>query len=95
MNIRGNRASLISIGIPLIGIPLLFVVSAPIAEALGDSEWGWWRMFILLGGCFILVPTGLGFAIAGWLRKESKQLALLGALSNLAPVAYVIFSVTS
>ena len=95
MNIRGNRASLISIGIPLIGIPLLAAISAPIAGALGDSEWGWGRMLILVGGCSILVAAGLGFAVAAWYREESKKLALLGTLINLAPVAYVIFSVTS
>lgn len=95
MNIKGNRASVISIGIPLIGIPILFAISAPIAEALNDSEWGWMRMIILFGGCFILVPAGLGFAIAAWCRRESKTLALLGILSNLAPVVYVIVSVTS
>ncbi|MDH3378665.1 MAG: hypothetical protein OEQ39_17215 [Gammaproteobacteria bacterium] len=95
MDLRRNRSSLLSIACPVLGISLTIALSYPIARAMGDSEWGWLQMLLILAGSTISILCGLAFSLAAWVRKENRLLTILGTLANVIPVAYVIISMKS
>ena len=52
-------------------------------------------MLLILAGSTISILCGLAFSLAAWVRKENMFLTILGTLTNVIPVAYVIIGVTS